>query len=94
MRAVAIMLDTPEATIRGYAYNTKRKRVPPATAEEDRDSRAGTPKTPSCSRHLGGATWTPSIRRPPTPKKAQLAFGTGQHAGICAPPGAAPSLNS
>jgi hypothetical protein len=32
MRAVAIMLDTPEATIRGYAYNTKRKRVPPATA--------------------------------------------------------------
>jgi len=32
MRAVAIMLDTPEATIRGYAYNTKLKRVPPATA--------------------------------------------------------------
>ena len=67
---------------------------PAGNREEDRDSRAGTPKTSSSSRHLGGATWTPSIRRPPTPKKAQLAFGTGQHAGICAPPGAAPSLNS
>jgi hypothetical protein len=32
IKAVAIMLDTPEATIRGYAYNTKRKRVPPDTA--------------------------------------------------------------
>lgn len=32
MKAVAILLDRPEATIRGYAYNTKRKRVPPETA--------------------------------------------------------------
>lgn len=32
IKAVAILLDTPEATIRGYAYNTKRKRVPPHTA--------------------------------------------------------------
>lgn len=32
IKAVAIMLDTPEATIRGYAYNTKRERVPPDTA--------------------------------------------------------------
>lgn len=34
IKAVAILLDTPEATIRGYAYNTKRKRVPPETARK------------------------------------------------------------
>ena len=32
IKAVATMLDTPEATIRGYAYNTKRKRIPPEAA--------------------------------------------------------------
>jgi hypothetical protein len=31
-RAVALLLDVPEATIRGYVYNTKRKRVPPQSA--------------------------------------------------------------
>lgn len=34
IRAVAILLGTPEATIRGYVYNTKRKRVPPQTARK------------------------------------------------------------
>jgi hypothetical protein len=37
IRAVAILLDTPEATIRGYLYNTKRKRVPPHTARKIAD---------------------------------------------------------
>lgn len=32
IRAVATLLDTPEATISGYVYNTKRKRVPPEPA--------------------------------------------------------------
>jgi hypothetical protein len=32
IRAVAILLEIPEATIRGYVYNTKRKRVPPLAA--------------------------------------------------------------
>lgn len=34
IRAVATLLQIPEATIRGYAYNTKRKRVPPQTAKK------------------------------------------------------------
>ncbi|MGH2658907.1 MAG: hypothetical protein ACRDHS_04395 [Actinomycetota bacterium] len=34
MRAVATLLQIPEATIRGYAYNTKRKRVPPQAARK------------------------------------------------------------
>jgi len=33
IRAVATLLQIPEATIRGYVYNTKRKRVPPETAK-------------------------------------------------------------
>lgn len=37
IRAVAILLNTPEATIRGYVYNTKRKRVPPHTARKIAD---------------------------------------------------------
>jgi hypothetical protein len=32
IRAVATLLQIPEATIRGYVYNTKRKRVPPEAA--------------------------------------------------------------
>ena len=32
MRAVAELLAVPESTLRGHVYNTKRKRVPPATA--------------------------------------------------------------
>jgi hypothetical protein len=32
IRTVAMMLQMPEATVRGYAYNTKRKRVPPLAA--------------------------------------------------------------
>jgi len=32
IRAVATLLQLPEATIRGYVYNTKWKRVPPETA--------------------------------------------------------------
>ena len=32
MRAVAELLAMPESTLRGHVYNTKRKRVPPATA--------------------------------------------------------------
>lgn len=34
IRAVAILLEIPEATIRGYVYNTKRKRVPPQAARK------------------------------------------------------------
>lgn len=37
IRAVAILLDTPESTIRGYVYNTKRKRVPPHAARKIAD---------------------------------------------------------
>jgi hypothetical protein len=37
IRAVAILLEIPEATIRGYVYNTKRKRVPPHTARKIAD---------------------------------------------------------
>jgi hypothetical protein len=37
IRAVAILLDAPEATIRGYVYNTKRKRVPPHAARKIAD---------------------------------------------------------
>jgi hypothetical protein len=32
MRAVAVLLQIPESTMRGYVYNTKRKRVPPHAA--------------------------------------------------------------
>jgi hypothetical protein len=32
IRAVAALLGIPEATLRGYVYNTKRKRVPPHAA--------------------------------------------------------------
>ncbi len=32
LRAVASLLEMPESTLRGHVYNTKRKRVPPATA--------------------------------------------------------------
>jgi hypothetical protein len=32
MRAVALLLRMPEATIRGYVYNRRRKRVPPDAA--------------------------------------------------------------
>jgi hypothetical protein len=32
IRAVAVLLEIPESTLRGYVYNTKRKRVPPQTA--------------------------------------------------------------
>ena len=32
LRAVAALLDMPESTLRGHMYNTKRKRVPPASA--------------------------------------------------------------
>jgi len=32
MRAVAALLEIPEATVRGYAYNQRRKRVPPRSA--------------------------------------------------------------
>jgi hypothetical protein len=32
IRAVAELLEMPESTLRGYMYNTKRKRVPPASA--------------------------------------------------------------
>ena len=34
IRAVAILLDMPEGTVRGYVYNTKRKRVPPQSARK------------------------------------------------------------
>lgn len=34
IRAVAILLDMPEGTIRGYVYNAKRKRVPPRSARK------------------------------------------------------------
>lgn len=34
IRAVATLLRIPEATIRGYVYNTKRKRVPPEAARK------------------------------------------------------------
>lgn len=34
IRAVATLVQIPEATIRGYVYNTKRKRVPPQAAEK------------------------------------------------------------
>jgi hypothetical protein len=34
VRAVAILLEMPEATVRGYMYNTKRKRVPPQAAKK------------------------------------------------------------
>jgi hypothetical protein len=33
IRAVATLLRMPEGTIRGYVYNTKRKRVPPDAAK-------------------------------------------------------------
>jgi hypothetical protein len=33
IRAIAILLDIPESTIRGYLYNRKRKMVPPQNAE-------------------------------------------------------------
>jgi len=33
MRAVALLLRIPEATIHGYAYNQRRKRVPPDAAQ-------------------------------------------------------------
>ena len=33
MRAVAVALEVPESTLRGYVYNTKRKRVPQPTAK-------------------------------------------------------------
>jgi hypothetical protein len=32
IRAVAVLAGIPEATVRGYAYNRKRKRVPPEAA--------------------------------------------------------------
>jgi hypothetical protein len=32
IRAVAMLLEIPEATIKGYVYNSKRKRVPPQAA--------------------------------------------------------------
>lgn len=32
MRAVAMLLRMPEGTVRGYAYNQRRKRVPPDAA--------------------------------------------------------------
>lgn len=32
VRAVAELLEMPESTLRGHLYNTKRKRVPPASA--------------------------------------------------------------
>jgi hypothetical protein len=34
MRTVAELLAMPEATVRGYVYNRKRKRVPPRTARK------------------------------------------------------------
>jgi hypothetical protein len=33
VRAVAVMLQMPEATVRGYVYNSRRKRVPPHAAK-------------------------------------------------------------
>jgi hypothetical protein len=33
IRAVAERLDVPESTLRGYVYNTKRKRVPSPAAQ-------------------------------------------------------------
>ena len=33
IRAVAELLGMPESTLRGYVYNRKRKRVPPASAQ-------------------------------------------------------------
>lgn len=33
VRAVATLLEMPEATVRGYVYNTRRKRVPPQAAK-------------------------------------------------------------
>ena len=37
MRIVAELLAMPEATVRGYVYNRKRKRVPPRTARRIAD---------------------------------------------------------
>lgn len=37
MRSVAALLDMPEPTVRGYVYNTKRKRVPPEAAKRIAD---------------------------------------------------------
>jgi hypothetical protein len=37
MRKVAMMLRMPESTVRGYAYNQKRKRVPPEPARRIAD---------------------------------------------------------
>jgi hypothetical protein len=34
IRAVATLLQMPEGTLRGYVYNTKRKRVPPHAARK------------------------------------------------------------
>ena len=50
------------------------KAGPAGNREEDRESGACTPKAASSSRHMGGATWTPSVHPPATPKKAKLAF--------------------
>jgi hypothetical protein len=33
IRAVAELVHIPESTLRGYVYNTKRKRVPPLSAK-------------------------------------------------------------
>ncbi|MEX0992243.1 MAG: hypothetical protein WD004_08265 [Actinomycetota bacterium] len=33
IRAVAELLGMPEATLRGYVYNRKRKNIPPQSAE-------------------------------------------------------------
>jgi hypothetical protein len=37
MREVAELLAIPEATIKGYVYNRKRKRVPPHSARKIAD---------------------------------------------------------
>ena len=63
MRAVAELLAMPESTLRGHVYNTKRKRVPPATAGADRGAGVGAPSAGQPVGQLGGGTGPPRSAR-------------------------------
>ncbi|HYG73177.1 MAG TPA: hypothetical protein VEC15_12955 [Actinomycetota bacterium] len=69
MRTVAELLAIPEATVRGYVYNRKRKRVPPRTARRIAD-------LVLAHRSRGGPLdrWEeqPGLREPPTLGKRRL----------------------
>ena len=86
----AAWIDQGRCDHAGYARSDdQRLRVqhqaragPAGHREEDRESGPRTSKATSPSGHMGGAARTPSIGPSATPKKTQLAFGTGEHAGM------------